>query len=263
MAKIKLTKGELKRERDALTQYKRYLPTLQLKKQQLQLEILNQIAALNEIKKQEQNKREEIMRWSNILRDEKIDIKPWLKPKDIIKDTKNIAGVDIPIFLKAEFERAEYDLFIMPLWVDKAIEALRSLVSVIESIKIAETGISVLRHELRITTQRVNLFEKIKNVRLFAEGERHFEKSIVDSNGDILIVSQFTLYGSCEKGRRPDFGEAAPPEHARKLYEYFVAQCRSTGLTVATGIFGAMMEVDLINDGPVTFLIESKDLPPS
>ncbi|KKU78346.1 MAG: D-tyrosyl-tRNA(Tyr) deacylase [Candidatus Peregrinibacteria bacterium GW2011_GWA2_47_7] len=107
------------------------------------------------------------------------------------------------------------------------------------------------------------LFEKIKNVRLFAEGERHFEKSIVDSNGDILIVSQFTLYGSCEKGRRPDFGEAAPPEHARKLYEYFVAQCRSTGLTVATGIFGAMMEVDLINDGPVTFLIESKDLPPS
>jgi V/A-type H+-transporting ATPase subunit D len=85
-----------------------------------------------------------------------------IKPKAIIASVKNIAGVDLSVFERAEFESVEYDLFIAPLWVDFAIEELRKLVSLCCEIKVLEKGIEVLRHELRITTQRVNLFEKIK-----------------------------------------------------------------------------------------------------
>lgn len=162
MLKIKLTKGELKKQRDALKQYERYLPTLQLKKQQLQIEILRQLAVWDEKNNQETMRRSAIENWAGLLSEPQIDIRKWVKAEKTIKGTKNVAGVDIPVFDHIEFVTAEYDFFIVPLWVDSAIEALRSLVSILEEKLVIEAGINILRHELRITTQRVNLFEKVK-----------------------------------------------------------------------------------------------------
>jgi D-tyrosyl-tRNA(Tyr) deacylase len=102
------------------------------------------------------------------------------------------------------------------------------------------------------------LANKIINLRVFPGDKGHFDKSLADVNGGALIVSQFTLYGSCDKGRRPDFTEAAPPERAEELYEYFVYKMRETGVNTETGKFGAMMDVSLINNGPVTFILKSR-----
>lgn len=162
MAKVKLTKGELKRQRNALRQYQRYLPTLQLKKQQLQMEIFRQLALLEEKTRMQTAKTNSVKIWAGLLADSQIDIKPLILPKRIISGLKNIAGIDIPVFDHAEFEAAEYDLFIAPLWVDSGIEALRELASLNEEIVLVEKGIELLRQELRITTQRVNLFEKVR-----------------------------------------------------------------------------------------------------
>lgn len=98
--------------------------------------------------------------------------------------------------------------------------------------------------------------EKVAGLRLFADPEGKMNLGLADVGGAVLVVSQFTLYGDAEKGRRPSFVDAARPEVAVPLYEGFVAALRARGLEVATGRFGAMMEVDLINDGPVTLLLE-------
>ena len=162
MAKIKLTKGELKRQRDALRQYERYLPTLQLKKQQLQLEIHHQIVLLEKKISERDGKRREVEEWVGLLSDKGIDVRPWITPREVIATSKNIAGVDLPLFDRVEFDEAEYDLFTTPLWVDAGLSALRELLSLRKEVSIIEEGIRILRHELRITTQRVNLFEKVK-----------------------------------------------------------------------------------------------------
>ncbi|MFC1655271.1 D-aminoacyl-tRNA deacylase [Patescibacteria group bacterium] len=104
------------------------------------------------------------------------------------------------------------------------------------------------------------LVDKIVNLRIFENDGKRMDFSIKDLGGDLLVVSQFTLYGSLKKGRRPDFGDAANPEKAKELYNLFVEECRKTELKVETGEFAAMMDVSLINDGPVTFLLDSKDL---
>lgn len=83
--------------------------------------------------------------------------------------------------------------------------------------------------------------------------------SIQDAGGSLLVVSQFTLYGDCRRGRRPSFDQAAPPEQAQALYQYFVEAARRTSIPVQTGVFQAMMEVHLVNDGPVTILLDSTD----
>ncbi len=98
--------------------------------------------------------------------------------------------------------------------------------------------------------------EKVAGLRLFADTEGKMNLGLADVSGAVLVVSQFTLYGDTEKGRRPSFVDAARPEVAVPLYEAFVAALRARGLEVATGRFGAMMEVDLVNDGPVTLLLE-------
>lgn len=102
------------------------------------------------------------------------------------------------------------------------------------------------------------LVNKIVNLRLFPSENSHFDFSVLDTKGEILVVSQFTLYGSTQKGRRPDFIDAAKPDVATPLYEYFVEELKKTGLNVQTGVFGADMKVDLTNDGPVTLIIDSK-----
>jgi D-tyrosyl-tRNA(Tyr) deacylase len=98
---------------------------------------------------------------------------------------------------------------------------------------------------------------KIVNLRIFADQASKFSVSALDTRGDILIVSQFTLLGDTRKGRRPDFTNAAPPDLAKELYEFFVEQVRFTGLKVETGLFQEHMLVEIYNDGPVTILLES------
>jgi D-aminoacyl-tRNA deacylase len=100
------------------------------------------------------------------------------------------------------------------------------------------------------------LAEKCLNLRIFADEEGKMNRSILETKGDILVVSQFTLYGDCRKGRRPGFTDAALPEQAIPLYEAFVAKIKESGLKVETGEFGADMEVLIVNDGPVTLIIE-------
>ena len=102
------------------------------------------------------------------------------------------------------------------------------------------------------------LVDKIVNLRLFPNNEKHFDKSIKDVEKEILLISQFTLYASTHKGRRPDFGEAAKGDVARPLYELFISKLREQDLKVATGEFGAMMKVNLLNEGPVTIILESR-----
>ena len=101
------------------------------------------------------------------------------------------------------------------------------------------------------------LAEKIANLRIFEDDNGKMNRSLLDTGGSMLVVSQFTLYGDCRKGRRPSFVKTAPPEKAEVLYDYFVGKAKQLGIEVATGQFRAMMQVSLINDGPVTLVIET------
>lgn len=103
------------------------------------------------------------------------------------------------------------------------------------------------------------LLEKLLGLRIFEDTEGKMNLSLLDTGGALLVVSQFTLYGDTRKGRRPGFDMAAPPEQANLLYERFVAQARERGVETQTGVFRAMMSVSLTNEGPVTFLVETKN----
>jgi len=102
------------------------------------------------------------------------------------------------------------------------------------------------------------LVNKIANLRIFEDENGKMNRSLLETGGEMMVVSQFTLLADCRKGRRPSFVNAAEPEAATELYEYFVSRTRNLGITVATGRFRAMMEVALINEGPVTIIIESR-----
>lgn len=162
MSKIKFTKGELKKQRDNLKRFERFLPILVVKKQQIQYEIQNVHKKLS-LKVEEIDSLEgEINEWANLLEEGIEYVNKFAKPSKIVLGSLNIAGVDIPLFEKAEFDVPEYDLFLAPLWVDKAIESIRCFVVLLEEEKILKRQSELLSEELRITTQRVNLFEKIK-----------------------------------------------------------------------------------------------------
>lgn len=161
MAKIKYTKNELKRQRDDLARFRRFLPTLTLKKQQLQIEIRR----MDEQKKKKESElaraRAAVMGWVDVFGEE-VGMENLLRIKTVRTDTGNIAGIDIPIFKGVNFEEPPYDLFSRPLWIDKAIEKIKKILVLIAEIGTLEEAVRLLAEELRITTQRVNLFEKVK-----------------------------------------------------------------------------------------------------
>jgi len=102
------------------------------------------------------------------------------------------------------------------------------------------------------------LAEKILGLRIFEDDQEKMNLSVQDKRGEVLVVSQFTLYGDVRRGKRPSFDAAARPEEAKRLYEYFVAKIRAAGLRCETGVFQAMMDVELVNQGPVTILLDSE-----
>ena len=161
MSKIKLTKNELKKQKDALKRFQRFLPTLQLKKQQIQMELMKAKKAVEEKVEEEESLITEIKRWIEVL-GEDAGITDLIKIDFIETDVGNIAGVDIPIFKEIRFKPIKYDLYTAPLWFDKVIEYMKKILTFRGEIIIMDEQLELLQEELRITTQRVNLFEKLK-----------------------------------------------------------------------------------------------------
>lgn len=108
--------------------------------------------------------------------------------------------------------------------------------------------------------QTERLAKKICELRVFEDESGRMNRSLADMGGELLVVSQFTLLGSCRRGRRPDFTSAAKPDTAIPLYEYFISLCRQSGFHVETGVFGADMKVESVNDGPVTLIMDTDTL---
>ena len=161
MPKIKHTKSELKNQRDDLRRYERFLPTLELKKQQLQIELRKLNAALEANLAEEAGLRAELDGWIRIFA-EPFELGAMLRLKEVRRGAGNVAGVAIPIFQEAVFERVPLDLFLTPPWLDDGLAMLERLGSLKAAQAIMETQRRLLSEELRTTTQRVNLFEKVK-----------------------------------------------------------------------------------------------------
>ncbi|MDR2792303.1 MAG: V-type ATP synthase subunit D [Treponema sp.] len=162
MAKIKLTKNELKKQKDSLKMYRRYLPTLMLKKQQLQAEIRNTENRIRDLKVEKDKIDESFKVWIGVFGEKGVFTPDIVKITAIKTSIGNIAGVSIPLFQGADFEMQAYDLARTPLWLDSAVENLKRALFLDLEIKTLEEQRNRLDHELRVTTQRVNLFEKVK-----------------------------------------------------------------------------------------------------
>ena len=166
MGKIKLTKNELRKKRDELKMYERYLPTLQLKKQQLQVEVRSVQTRMEELQALKKTLEQDASPWMEVFAEQGAartqEGEPLLKVAFISTDTGNIAGVAIPLFLGVEFEHKGYDLYSTSLWVDAALILMERLVRTQLELEVVSKQKDLLSQELRITTQRVNLFEKVK-----------------------------------------------------------------------------------------------------
>lgn len=161
MPKIRFTKNELKRQKDNLKMFMRYLPMLQLKKQQLQIEILKLYKKMEDLQLEIQTFKDALNTWIDVF-SEDVGIKDLITISKIDISTGNIAGVDIPVLNKIEFGEKEYDLMAMPIWVDYGIIAMKKYITLKINYRILEKQLDAIKEELRITTQRVNLFEKVK-----------------------------------------------------------------------------------------------------
>jgi V/A-type H+-transporting ATPase subunit D len=159
---IKLTKNELKSQKESLKMYRRYLPTLQLKKQQLQTEIRTIELRAREVRLQRDRLNAEFQEWIAVFGEAASFSPDMVKVRTIHTSTGNIAGVSIPLFLGADFTRALYDLYSTPLWIDTASDRLERVLSLDLEARVLDEQVRLLHIELRTTTQRVNLFEKVK-----------------------------------------------------------------------------------------------------
>lgn len=162
MATIKLTKNELKTQKDALKMYQRYLPTLTLKKQQLQTEIRTIDARAKEVRARRKALEEEFTQWIAVFGEAEVFDPTMVQVRNIRKGTGNIAGVTIPIYEGADFSRGDYDLYSTPLWIDLAADKMEQALSLDLEAEVLDEQVRLLNIELRTTTQRVNLFEKVK-----------------------------------------------------------------------------------------------------
>jgi len=161
MAKIKFTKNELKKQKDELKKYYHYLPTLQLKKQQLQIELVKILHLLEETEAKKQQFLDKLNNWIDVFAEE-ISLRNLVKIKEIKITATNIAGVDSPSLEGVEFLQQDYDFFKYPLWADYGIDALKQMLMFNISTQVLQRQLEAIRQELAITTQRVNLFEKVK-----------------------------------------------------------------------------------------------------
>ncbi|MCI0494106.1 V-type ATP synthase subunit D [candidate division KSB1 bacterium] len=161
MAKIKYTKNELKKQKDNLKRFTRYLPTLELKKQQLLVEIRQIQNRIEKLTEEFERLEKEITRWADVFAED-IDLNEFVQVKEVTTDQENIAGIDIPTYSKVIFVDTEYDLYKTPLWVDKAIAVLKEQIERQAELKITQQQEAILREELRITIQRIKLFEEVK-----------------------------------------------------------------------------------------------------
>ena len=162
MAKIKLTKNEQKAQKDSLKMYQRYLPTLTLKKQQLQTEIRTIDAKAKAVREQRVQLEKEFKVWISVFGEENAFTPDMVTVRNIKKGIGNIAGVNIPVYEGAEFSRGDYDLYATPLWIDLAADRMEKALSLDLEASVLDEQVRLLSRELRTTTQRVNLFEKVK-----------------------------------------------------------------------------------------------------
>ena len=162
MAKIKLTKNEQKAQKDALKMYQRYLPTLTLKKQQLQTEIRTIDAKAKEVRAKRKQLEKEFDEWISVFGEAEAFKPGMVTVKNIKKGVGNIAGVVIPVYEGADFSRGDYDLYETPLWIDMAADRMEKALSLDLEAEVLDEQVRLLSQELRTTTQRVNLFEKVK-----------------------------------------------------------------------------------------------------
>jgi V/A-type H+-transporting ATPase subunit D len=161
MAKVKNTKNELKAQRDSLRRYERYLPTLQLKKQQLQLEVRQVEQRLEECRQREERRVADMANWVALFGDGTA-FAEWISIRQIVRDETNVAGVNIPVLREIVFERHAPDLWDTPPWIDDGIDALAELARLRIERRVLEEQRELLVDELRTTNQRVNLFERVK-----------------------------------------------------------------------------------------------------
>ena len=162
--KIKFTKQEQKKQQDALKQFKRFLPTLQLKKQQLQMEMRSCLERIEKNEMREEEMKRSLHSWITLFggEEESLRAAELVKVRRINTSELNIAGVDVPCFEGVDFENISYDLFKEDLWIDDALTVLRQIVELRIERRVIRKQYDLIRNELRVTTQRVNLFEKVK-----------------------------------------------------------------------------------------------------
>jgi V/A-type H+-transporting ATPase subunit D len=161
MAKIKYTKNELKKQKDNLKRFTRYLPTLELKKQQLLVEIRLIQNRSDKLMEESERAEKEVTRWVDVFAED-IKLNEFFQVKEVTTDQENIAGIDIPTFVEVVFIDKDYDFYKTPFWVDRAIAVVKEQIERQAELKIARKQEAILREELRITIQRIKLFEEVK-----------------------------------------------------------------------------------------------------
>jgi V/A-type H+-transporting ATPase subunit D len=161
MAKTRLTKNELKHQKEELKRFNRYLPMLQLKEKQLKLEIVKVHQTIKELAQDIENFRNKVVAWVDVFAED-IKLSDFCSLKKINTVSGNVAGIDMPVFQGVEFNESEYDLLNTPLWIDAGIAALKEAITFKAKLEIYHRQLEILKEELRIASQRVNLFEKVK-----------------------------------------------------------------------------------------------------